>query len=848
MTKLRKLFYVSPVETMAAIVFALLLLGLVYSHAEATSAIPDIKLNGMDDMVTHSSSSALTVSIRLDAGDHSTAQADWWVIAHTPAGWYYYQYPEIWHFGGEGVEDLMPAYQGALFSLTEPLEILRLTELTVGTYEFYFGVDTAVNGLVDTGSLSYDWDSFEVVQAGSFPVADTGQDICYDDSSTITCPASGESFYGQDAQHAGNVPSFTNNGDGTISDNITGLMWQKSPDTDGDGDIDADDKRSYDQAVAGAGTLNLAGYNDWRLPTIKELYSLIEFSGIDPSGYAGTDTSGLVPFIDTVYFDFAYGDTSSGGRIIDAQYASATKYVSTTMNGSETMFGVNFADGRIKGYGLSLFGSEKTFFVQYVRGNTGYGQNDFTPNGDETITDNATGLMWEQNDSTAALNWREALAWAQTKNAENYLGYNDWRLPTAKELQSIVDYSRSPDTTGSAAIDPLFNVTSIINEAGQTDYPCYWSNSTHANWSVVPGGAGAYVAFGRAMGYMNSVWMDVHGAGAQRSDPKSGDPADYPTGRGPQGDAIRIYNYARVVRDSTGTRTADAYVNKNDSTCGGKSPCYSSIQEGIDAAADGSAINIAQGTYSEALTLSSAKTVTLKGGWNEAFSAQEPNTTKIMAPKVVAGTLKMQNITISASSNVFGGYMLLAPLQSNITSLMDTDQSVAHTWTSAYTPGNSAYLLEDGTLLRTGRLSNGNRFANTGGAGGIVERFEWDGSVTWSYSLATDEECLHHDVEFLPNGNILMIAWERKSSAEAIAAGRDSSFLADGELWPDKIIEVDPRTSSIVWEWHVWDHLIQDHDSAKSNYGTIYENPGLIDLNYMGNHRGIARLESHQFY
>lgn len=222
-----------------------------------------------------------------------------------------------------------------------------------------------------------------------YAVDDTGQIACYDDSTElVTCPDEGGPFYGQDNQFVGNAANFTNNGDGTVTDNITGLMWQQSPDTDGDGDIDAGDKLTYDAAVAGADALNHAGYSDWRLPNIKELHS-------------------------------------------------------------------------------------------------------------------------------------------------------------------IVDYTRSPGTTSSAAIDPLFNTTAITNEAGQTDYPCYWSGTTHANWNKTSGGsAGAYVAFGRAMGYMDGAWRDVHGAGAQRSDPKAGDPADYPTGNGPQGDAIRIYNYVRLVRDT----------------------------------------------------------------------------------------------------------------------------------------------------------------------------------------------------------------------------------------------------------------------------------------------------------
>jgi hypothetical protein len=171
--------------------------------------------------------------------------------------------------------------------------------------------------------------------------------------------------------------------------------------------------------------------------------------------------------------------------------------------------------------------------------------NDFKANGDQTITDRATGLAWAQEDSKKGMNWQDALAWAQARNRENYLGHNDWRLPSAKELQSIVDYTRSPASTHSASISPLFTCTQITNEAGQADYPCYWTATTHGTSG---GRAAVYLAFGRCMGYMGG-WVDVHGAGAQRSDPKAGDPASFPYGRGPQGDAIRIYNYVRLVRN-----------------------------------------------------------------------------------------------------------------------------------------------------------------------------------------------------------------------------------------------------------------------------------------------------------
>lgn len=415
----------------------------------------------------------------------------------------------------------------------------------------------------DTSEASTDTSSTASAASVS-PVVDTSQSKSFDATSEITAPAVGQDFYGQDAQVNGTQPSYTISVDGlTVKDNVTGLSWQRGPDTNGDGVINVSDKLTLTQAKARIDVLNAAkygGYSDWRLPSIKEQYSLMNFTGKDPSGFTGTDASSLKPFIDTTYFNFGFGDTSAGERIVDSQYASSNLYVGdTTM-----LFGVNFADGRIKGYGLTLFGSDKTFYVQYVRGSD-YGTNSFTDNGDSTITDKATGLMWTKADSGTGMNWQAALAWAQTKNAEKYLGHNDWRLPNAKELQGIVDYTRSPASTSSAAINALFTSTGITNEAGQADYPFYWSSTTHESLNTASGGTSTatggwavYIAFGRAMGCMTDpmnpqgtcTWTDVHGAGAQRSDPKTGSAADYSTGNGPQGDAIRVNNYVRLVRST----------------------------------------------------------------------------------------------------------------------------------------------------------------------------------------------------------------------------------------------------------------------------------------------------------
>ncbi len=379
-------------------------------------------------------------------------------------------------------------------------------------------------------------------------IVDTGQDTCYGLAEVIPCPAAGQGLYGQDAQHTERPLSYRDNGDGTVTDLNTGLIWTASADLNGDGAIDYADKLTADEAEAAAASIDVGGYGDWRLPTIKELYSLIDFRGLDPSGEMAGD---LTPFIDTDYFAFGYGDESAGERIIDAQFATSTRYVGTTINGAATMFGVNFADGRIKGYPTDpspVHPDGKRFYVLYVRGESGYGENVFVDHGDGTVTDQSTGLTWSREDSGVGMDWEAALAWVQARNDEAYLGYTDWRLPNVKELQSLVDYTRAPAVTGTAALDPVFQVTAIVNEAGQTDYPAFWSSTTHANGGPVPGANAAYVAFGRAMGYMDGRWQDVHGAGAQRSDPKTGSPDDWPYGHGPQGDAIRIYNFVRLVR------------------------------------------------------------------------------------------------------------------------------------------------------------------------------------------------------------------------------------------------------------------------------------------------------------
>jgi hypothetical protein len=181
---------------------------------------------------------------------------------------------------------------------------------------------------------------------------------------------------------------------------------------------------------------------------------------------------------------------------------------------------------------------------------------------------------------------------------------------------------------------------------------------------------------------------------------------------------------------------------------------------------------------------------------------------------------------------IFDGMILFAPMYSLNTYLIDKSGMVYHQWSSSYFPGESVHWLGNGTILRTIKA----RISDWQGGGGGVQKILWDGTVTWEFYYETSEYISHHDVMPLPNGNVLMIAKENKTSTDAIASGRNPNSLDGNEFWIDKIIEVKPTGSTsgeIVWEWHVWDHLIQDYDSSKANYGVVADHPELIDINYI---------------
>ncbi len=208
----------------------------------------------------------------------------------------------------------------------------------------------------------------------------------------------------------------------------------------------------------------------------------------------------------------------------------------------------------------------------------------------------------------------------------------------------------------------------------------------------------------------------------------------------------------------------------------------------------------------------------------------------ILISFLLIGFLKGYSQTVGLiqhdSESLDDGYVLFAPINATNTYLIDKCGELVKTWPSTYKAGQSVYLLPDGTLFRTCNTNNTTFIA--GGQGGRVEKIDWDGNVTWSYNVSDATKCQHHDAKVLPNGNVLILAWESKTKAEAIAQGRNP-LQVPATLWSEQILEIEPvglNGGNIVWEWHLWDHLVQDYDANKPNYATIASNPQLLNLNY----------------
>lgn len=198
--------------------------------------------------------------------------------------------------------------------------------------------------------------------------------------------------------------------------------------------------------------------------------------------------------------------------------------------------------------------------------------------------------------------------------------------------------------------------------------------------------------------------------------------------------------------------------------------------------------------------------------------------------------------TLKKTDAVSPGYTLIAPLTSTDTFLVDPDGNVVHQWKSDSTPGNSVYLLEDGSLLRTEKVGETGQFPSNAGSGGRIRRFDWDGNLTWDFSIASSVWISHHDIEPMPDGNVLVLLWESYTADVARQLGRKHFLIPrEGVIWFEAVVELKitgPEEAEVVWRWSALDHLVQNSDANLPSFAEPAEAPHRLDINY------VSRLRS----
>ncbi|MFI3283555.1 MAG: DUF1566 domain-containing protein [Erysipelotrichaceae bacterium] len=368
------------------------------------------------------------------------------------------------------------------------------------------------------------------------PIVETGQTNTYDADGNIITTTDGDAFYGQDGDYESLSFSFTLNDNGTTTDNNTGLTWVTNPDG---GKLTWDEAVEYVESlntmINDDGTVGFGGYTDWRLPSTEELFSVSDFSigwpyidtdyfGFDNSESSGSSMGGMsgspqgsssqsgspqgsdsesspTSMMDESMEALPEGEMASDAGGVSKEEGQYWTSEYNQVEGDDRLgdiaFGVNHATGHIKAYPSDSAQMGK--YVRAVRGDD-YGTDSYTDNGDGTITDNSSGLMWMQTDLGVAVDWEEALSLAE--NYE-YAGYDDWRLPDVKELQSIVDYAGSYP-----AIDQDYFICIELEE--NENYYFWTSTSAYFSEMEPDYNSAWYVAFG----------YTSHGAGAVRFSPK----------------------------------------------------------------------------------------------------------------------------------------------------------------------------------------------------------------------------------------------------------------------------------------------------------------------------------------
>ncbi len=401
----------------------------------------------------------------------------------------------------------------------------------------------------DTGSQG----DCEFPTSYHYRVSDTNLDKCYGGSQTeITCPDEGEDFYGQDAQYHATPPSYSLACDDTVVfDNNTGLAWERAH---------HGERVGYQEALQYCESLELGGEDDWRVPTIKELLSI--------SDWRGSQNIEGAFYLDDNYFDFDYPDLSEEelmgshtNRMMGQTWSSTSRPDSADLNREMKYFN-NFLDAHIKSQ--SADNPNAKLFYRCVHGDETALNNDFLDGGDGTVTDAATGLMWQQangeeNPGDYQFDWRNALSYCEDLSLA---GYDDWRLPDVKELQSIVDYIALSYATSRTVVDlsvfefnlpagkDLNTPPTTSPPDGQSVAPFFWSSTSHGDSLQFA----SYVCFGPcwAVEELGHNW-DMHGPGAQRADPKDDQMGALwdriGSSIGDQKDVVQVNNFVRCLRN-----------------------------------------------------------------------------------------------------------------------------------------------------------------------------------------------------------------------------------------------------------------------------------------------------------
>jgi len=402
--------------------------------------------------------------------------------------------------------------------------------LTVVTFAVAFAVACGDDGQGATdGGTGSDASSDASSDAGTIPdagappevafvVVDTGLDTCYrlNNAVEVTCPTEGAPFYGQNGNYEANPASYATATDGdVVIDQHTGLMWEKAHHAT---------RLSYADATAACESLSLGGFDDWRVPSIKELFSLSNFKG----------TVGGEFYLDAAAFDLEIPtDLELTGTHSYEMMGQTWSSTTRPDNPGGGYYFFNFLDGHIKS-GLTVDVGNFEYFYRCVRGDPAVFENDFADNGDGTVTDQATGLIWQQDNGEQApddyqFEWEDALSYCANLDLG---GATDWRLPHVKELQSIVDYTRS---------EPSLDTTALGFTQTADTAAFFWSSTSmlnYPNWAI-------YVCFAECTSVTGT---DIHGPGAQRADPKKDEGMTFPDGVGDQQDVVQIHNYVRCVR------------------------------------------------------------------------------------------------------------------------------------------------------------------------------------------------------------------------------------------------------------------------------------------------------------